>query len=93
MSFFFFEQLQLLLKPLYRKTKVTGLLSYVLATNEFLFQSNNRAAQGHNFPSQVSQGKADACLFWHAKLHLCIFSLFTFKLMLVFLFIVEQSCI
>lgn len=59
MSVFFFEHFQLLLKPLYRKIKVTGLLSYVLATNELVFQSNNRAAQGHSFPSQVS----DACLF------------------------------
>lgn len=63
MSSFFFEHLQLLLKLLYKKIKVTCLFSYVLATNEFLFQSNNKATQGHNFPSQVSQGKADACLF------------------------------
>lgn len=35
MSSFFFEYLQLLLKPLYRKIKVTGLLSYVLATRSF----------------------------------------------------------
>lgn len=58
MSSFFFEHLQLLLKPLYRKIKVTGLLSYVLTTNELLFQSNNRAAQGQNFSGQISQGKA-----------------------------------
>lgn len=58
MSSFFFEHLQLLLKLLYRKIKVAGLLSYVLATNELLFQSNNRAAQGQSFSGQVSQGKA-----------------------------------
>lgn len=63
MTSFFFEYLQLLLKPLYRKIKVTDVLLYVLATNEFLFQSSNRAAQGHSLASQVSQGKTNACLF------------------------------
>lgn len=93
MSSFFFEYLQLLLKPLYGKIKVTDLLLHVLATNEFLFQSSNRAAQGHSFASLVSQGKTNACPFWQAKLHLCVCSLFRFKAILVFLFIVEQSCI